>query len=122
MADPSAPKVAFNGITDQQAYGTIGGSIGATWQLAQYFKLTGGLGLTYAQSHLITASDACNPDLGGNPGASGPCRAGGATAPGGTATGVSNPNHRPAIDLPGRRFSVDDTTIVDLWLSGVVMF
>ena len=25
-------------------------------------------------------------------------------------------------DLPGRRFSVDDTLLVDLWLSGTVMF
>jgi len=39
-----------------------------------------------------------------------------------TATGIPNPNHRDAIDLPGRRFSIDDATIVNLWVSGVVMF
>jgi len=44
------------------------------------------------------------------------------SAGGGSATGIPNPNHRPVIDLPGRRFSADDTTLVDLWLSGVVMF
>ena len=74
-------------------------------------------------SHLITAADACNPDFKlGDAGASGPCRTGASTAGGGSPTGIPNPNHRQAIDLPGHRFSVDDTTIVDLWLSGVVMF
>lgn len=123
VADPSASKVYFTGITDQQAYGSFGGAMGATWQAGQYVKFSAGLGLTFAQSHLITAADACNPDFGKtDAGASGPCRSGAASAGGGSATGIPNPNHRPVIDLPGRRFSVDDTTIVDLWLSGVVMF
>ena len=38
------------------------------------------------------------------------------------ARSLRDPNHRPVIDLPGRRFSVDDTTIVDLRLSAVAMF
>ena len=123
VVDPNAAKVYFTGITDQQAFGSFGGSMAVTWQAGQYVKFTGGLGLTYAQSHLITAADACNPDQGnGDAGKAGPCRSGAASAGGGNATGVPNPNHRPVIDLPGRRFSVDDTTIVDLWLSGVVMF
>ena len=121
-ADPAAPKVFFTGITDQQAYGSFGGTLGVTMQAGEYVKFNAGLGLTYAQSHLITASDACNPDVKGGPGTSGPCRAGGASTGGNTATGTPNPNHRQVIDLPGRRFSVDDTTIVDLWLSGTVMF
>jgi hypothetical protein len=121
-ADPNAAKVAFTGITDQQAFGSFGASGGVTWQAGEYVKFTAGLGLTYVQSHLITSADACNPDFKGDAGASGPCRTGAQTAGGGSATGIPNPNHRPVIDLPGRRFSVDDTTIVDLWLSGVVMF
>ena len=123
VVDPNAAKVFFTGITDQQAYGSFGGAMAVTWQAGEYVKFTGGLGLTYAQSHLVTAADACNPDLGkGNAGASGPCRSGAASGGGGSATGIPNPNHRQVIDLPGRRFSVDDTTIVDLWVSGVVMF
>jgi hypothetical protein len=120
--DPNAPKVFFTGITDQQAYGSFGGAMAMTWQAGAYVKFSAGLGLTYAQSHLITAGDACNPDLNGDPGSSGPCRNGAVGSGGGTATGTPNPNHRPVIDLPGRRFSVDDTTIVDLWVSSVVMF
>jgi hypothetical protein len=123
VADPNAAKVFFSGITDQQAYGSFGGSIGATWQTGEYVKFTAGVGLAYAQSHIVTSADACNRDLGTtDPGAAGPCRAGAASAGGGSATGIPNPNHRQVIDLPGRRFSVDDTTLVDLWLSGVVMF
>lgn len=122
VADPNAAKVFFTGITDQQAFGAFGSSAGVTWQAGEYMKFTAGLGLTYVQSHLITAADACNPDFKGDAGASGPCRTGAASAGGGSTTGIPNPNHRQVIDLPGRRFSVDDTTIVDLWLSGVVMF
>lgn len=122
QADPTAAPVYFTGITDQQAYGSFGAATGVTWQAGEYVKFTGGVGLTYAQSHLVTAADACNPDLNGDPGASGPCRSGGTAGTGSNATGIPNPNHRPSIDLPGHRFSVDDTTIVDLWLSGVVMF
>jgi hypothetical protein len=122
VADPNATKVYFTGITDQQAFGSFGGSVGVTWQAAQYVKFTGGLGLTHVQSHLITAADACNPDFKTESTQSGPCRTGTDTAGGGTATGIPNPHHRPVIDLPGRRFSVDDTSLVDLWVSGVVMF
>ncbi len=122
IADPNAAKVFFTGITDQQAFGSFGASAGVTWQAGEYVKFTGGVGLTYVQSHLITAADACNPDFKADAGASGPCRTGAQTAGGGSTTGIPNPNHRQVIDLPGRRFSVDDTTIVDLWLSGVVMF
>jgi hypothetical protein len=122
QVDPNAAPVYFTGITDQQAYGSFGGATGVTWQAGEYVKFSAGFGLTYAQSHLITAADACNPDLKGDAGASGPCRTGGTSAAGGSQTGIPNPNHRPVIDLPGRRFSVDDTTIVDLWLNGTVMF
>lgn len=117
VADPGSSRVYFTGITDQTAFGSFGGSVGFTFQAGEYVKFTGGLGLTYMQSHLITAADACNPDFVGDPAASGPCR-----RAGGAQTGIPNPNHRPVIDLPGRRFSVDDTTLVDLWISGVVMF
>ena len=105
------------GITDQQAYTSLGGRVSATWQAGEYIKFTAGLGFTYNQSHLITASDACNPNFTSDAGAAGPCK-----TSGGTVTGIPNPNERPAIDLPGHRFSADDGTIVDLWISGVVMF
>jgi hypothetical protein len=114
--------VPFTGITDQAAFGSVAFSGTATWQAGEYVKFILGLGITFNQSHLITAADACNPNLGGSaPGASGPCQ----TIQAGnqpTATGIPNPNHRDVIDLPGQRFSADDTAIVDFSISGVVMF
>jgi hypothetical protein len=123
VADPAAQKVYFTGITDQQAYGSFRTSAELTWQAGEYIKFHAGLGLTYVQSHIITSADACNPDFRNDPGTAGPCHQ---NVNGGNGqqpiTGIPNPNHREAIDLPGRRFSVDDTTVVDLWIQGVVMF
>jgi hypothetical protein len=114
--------VPFTGITDQQAFGSLSFSGSATWQAGEYIKFIVGLGITFNQSHLITAADACNPNLGGAvAGSSGPCQAIQAgNQP--TPTGIPNPNHRDVIDLPGQRFSADDTTIFDFSISGVVMF
>ena len=123
VADPQAQQVFFNGITDQQAYGSFSASGEVTYQAGEYVKFAAGLGLTYNQSHLITSADSCNPDFKNDASTSGPCHlavTGGATSQ--PVTGIPNPNHRDAIDLPGHRFSADDTTIVDLWVRGVVMF
>lgn len=68
----------------------------------------------------MTSADACNPNFADNADKSGPCRTVGVGA--GNATGIPNPNHRAVIDSPGRRFSVDDTVITHLWVSGIVMF
>ena len=123
VKDPNSQSVYFTGITDQQAYGSLALSGSATWQAGEYIKFTAGLGLTFNQSHLITSADACNPDFKSDAGAAGPCHSAQSSASQATTTtGIPNPNHRDVIDLPGRRFAVDDTTIVDLWISGVVMF
>jgi len=122
IQDTSVTPTYFTGITEAQAYGSFTLSAAATWQAGEYIKFTLGTAFTYAQSHLITTADPCNPNLGGgSPGAAGPC-----TTPTGfgsnSVNGVPNPDHRDVIDLPGHRFSVDDSTIVDLYVMGVVMF
>lgn len=119
VADQNAEQVYFSGITEVQAYGSFTLSGAATWQAGEYIKFTVGTALTYAQPHLVTAADTCNPNN-STTATAGPCT--GTTAQGSTVQGVPNPDHRDAIDLPGRRFSVDDTTIIDLWVQGVVMF
>ena len=116
VVDPNAESVYFTGITEQQAYGSFTLSTSATWQAGQYIKFTAGGAFTYAQSHLITGADECTPNGNTSIGAAGPC------VQGGVVEGVPNPDHRDIIDLPGHRFAVDDTTIVDLYLMGVVMF
>jgi len=118
VVDPNAENVYFAGITEQAAYGAFTVSSSATWQTGPYIKFTLGAGLTYAQSHLITAADVCTPNGNSNPAAAGPC----VEQSTGVVQGVPNPDHRDIIDLPGHRFSVDDTMIVDLYAMGVVMF
>ena len=61
VASTSLGQVPFTGITDQTAYASIGGHVSATMQAGEYIKFTAGAGLTYDQSHFITAADACNP-------------------------------------------------------------
>jgi hypothetical protein len=123
VADPNAQKVYFTGITDQQAYGSLGLQASATYQVGEYVKFNAGGGLMWNQNHLISAADSCNPDFKGDPGASGPCHGvvnnGVGPQP---VSGIPNPNYRAQIDSPGRRFSVDDTTVISLWVAGVVMF
>jgi hypothetical protein len=118
VADPSQGSVYFTGITDQLPYASLGGRFSVTWQAGEYIKFVSGVGLTYNQSHVITADQACNPSITDEPGASGACRSGGT----GHVTGIPNPNYRPTLDVPGNRFLADDGTLVNLWINGVVMF
>lgn len=123
VVDPQKGKAYFAGITDQQPYGSFTAQTSATWQAGEYVKFQAGFSFTFAQSHLITGADACNPDFKNDVSQSGPCQTA-ASAAGqlGSVTGIPNPNHRAVIDLPGRRYSADDTTILALWVMGVVMF
>jgi hypothetical protein len=116
VADPAAESIYFTGITEQQAFGSFTLSSSLTWQAGQYVKFTAGGGFTYVQSHLVTGADECTPNGNTSIGPAGPC------LQNGTVNGVPNPDHRDIIDLPGHRFAVDDSTIVDLYLMGVVMF
>jgi hypothetical protein len=115
VADPASEKVFFSGITEEQAYGSFTASASATWQAGEYIKFTLGGSFTYAQSHLVTAADPCNPNN-TSLAVAGPC------VSRGVAQGSPNPDFRDAIDSPGHRFSIDDTTILDLWVRGSIMF
>jgi len=110
--------IPFTGVTDVEAHGIFGGRMGFIVQAAQYIRFNLGFGLTHVQAHNITASDACNPDFDPAPGAAGRCRSGGT----GRVTGAPNPNHRPLLDLPGRRFRQAETIIWDAWIAGTIMF
>jgi hypothetical protein len=116
VVDPHGENVYFAGITEVAAYGSFTLSASTTWQAGQYIKFTLGGNFTYAQSHLITAADVCTPNGNTDPGQAGPC------VHDNIVQGVPNPDHRDVIDLPGHRFSADDTTVVDLYAMGIVMF
>ena len=123
VVDSSIPTVPFTGITDQDGFATIGGHTSVTWQAGEYVKFVGGVGVTYAEQHFITSAQFCNPSFTSDAGAAGPCHGvvNGGTGPQ-PVTGIPNPNQRAVIDTPGHRFSADNTTIVDLYIQGVVMF
>ena len=114
---PGTEQIWFTGVTEAQAYGSFLLSASATWQAGQYIKFTAGTSFGYAQPHLVTAADSCNPSIIDKTQA-GPC----VNMNTGAISGVPNPDHRDIIDLPGHRFSVDDTTTVDLYVMGIVMF
>jgi hypothetical protein len=116
-ATASVGNAYFTGITEEQAYGSFSLSASATWRSGEYIKFTVGSAFSYAQSHFVASAPQCLP---GNaePNAAGPCIDPASHA----VRGVPNPEHRDILDLPGRRFSVDDTTTVDLWVASVVMF
>lgn len=122
VADPAAQKVYFTGITDQAGYGSFNALMGITWQAGEYIKFGASGGVRFSESHLVTAGDPCNPNVTADQATSGPCRAGDASSGTQRVTGIPNPNYRAIIDAPTRRFSVDNTVIGTLMLSGTVMF
>lgn len=123
VVDPGSQKIYFTGITDVQGYGTFQASTSVTWQAAEYVKFQVGVAYTREQSHIITADQPCNPDFSGGVQTSGPCRTQrSVSTPLGSATGAPNPNYRASVDLPGRRFRTDDSSLWDAWLNAVVMF
>ncbi|CAN5576003.1 hypothetical protein BH09MYX1_BH09MYX1_64120 [soil metagenome] len=122
VVDPSAQKVYFAGITDQAGYGAFNAMAGVTWQAGEYIKFGASGGVRFNESHLITAGDPCNPNVALDQATSGPCRAGDASTGSQRVTGIPNPNYRAIIDSPTRRFTVDNTVIGTLMLSGTVMF
>jgi hypothetical protein len=120
VADPSSQSAYFNGVTDVSAYMSFQASAQVTWQVGEYIKFVAGGSYTREQSHVITSEEQCDPGIQADVGSAGPCHTGSGSTLG--LAGVPNPNYRPTIDAPGRRFKADDTNLWDAWLMGVVMF
>lgn len=120
VVDPNSQRVYTTGLTDVQQHGIYTFSTELTWQAGEYVKFSLGGAYTLVQSHLITFDQACNPDFSDDVRKSGPCKS--TTSSGYSATGIPNPNYRPTINTPGRRFKVDDSHAFDAWLNATVMF
>jgi hypothetical protein len=99
MNDP----IAFTGITNVEAYAQLGFDAQLAIQAARYVRFALGLGLFWLTPHLITGAPPCNSDVevGRDDPRKGTCTA-----------GIINPAYRPAIDAPGRRFRVEDATLL----------
>jgi hypothetical protein len=124
VANTSSQRVYMTGITDVQQHGLYTVSTQVTFQAGEYVKFNVGGSFTAIQGHIITFDQPCNPDFKKNPGAAGPCHSNSASADGSalSATGIPNPNYRPVIDTPGRRFRLDDASAWDAWVNATVMF
>ncbi len=118
--DPAADlrQVPFFGLTDTQSHAELGMQVGVEIRALRYLRVSLGAAFWYIQPYLITYADACNPNFDID-----------ATDPdhmdarrGTCRDGIINPHHRPAIDLPGQRFRVDEQVRLDIQLSATAMF
>ncbi|MCA9641978.1 MAG: hypothetical protein KC492_14830, partial [Myxococcales bacterium] len=109
VVNPASQKVYFTGLTDVQQHGEYRLSADFVWQAGEYVKFNVGGAYTIVQSHLISFDQPCNPDFANDVGKAGPCRRGDPRQVTPTPTGIPNPNYRAPINVPGRRFKVDDS-------------
>jgi hypothetical protein len=107
------PPVPFTGLTNVEAHADLGLDLQVVMQAARYVRFALGTGFSYLTPHLITGAQACNPDVERIPGdtRAGPCE-----------RGILNPNYRPAIDAPGKRFRLDGQLTLRLSAAAVGQF
>lgn len=125
VVNPQSQKVYFTGLTDVQQHGMYTLKTGVTFQAGEYVKFAAGTAYTATQGHYITFDQPCNPDFNqSDRGRAGPCQSSSTTGATGTqrVTGIPNPNYRPVINTPGRRFRVDDINAWDVFINATVMF
>lgn len=106
--------IPFYGLTDTQSRGRFGTSLFVEMVAARYVRFSAYGGFTYSPSYVITQADACNPNVSGisdTDSRRGTC-----------VSGIINPHHRPAIDLPGQRFRMDDMWTVDIGITATATF
>jgi hypothetical protein len=96
---------AFNGLTDTEAYGTLGGRVTVEVMAARYVTFFLTSGVQWQSAHLITFADECNASVTGGPNDIG--------CPNDT---TANPHYQAAIDAAGRRFGMGNVTHVDIQL------
>jgi hypothetical protein len=112
-------KVPFYGLTDVQSHLKYGFRAGLEMQAAQYVRFNFGFGLGWITAHALTAADACNPHVTDASRSEGYR---GSTCLSKSGSGITNPAHRPTIDLPGRRFWMTSELMIDLYASATAQF
>jgi hypothetical protein len=112
--DSGLVSTPFYGLTDTQSHARIGGQLTLEMQAARYVRFSVSTAVFHSPSYVITQADACNPNespAGADDPRMGTCR-----------SGIINPHHRPAIDLPGQRFRMEGLTQVDVAASITAQF
>jgi hypothetical protein len=98
----------YPGVSDIEAYGSFGGDVGLNVQVGHYVRFRSLFGLTYDAPHFITNASPGIPGSDGRVDSTNPDQA--------------NPLYRDAIDLPGRRFRVEQSQTWRLLVQGAFMF
>jgi hypothetical protein len=96
------------GVTETQAYSTVGGDLALNIQAGRFVRFRGLFGLSADLPHFITFATAGRDRNGDGQVDS-------------TST-EANPAYREALDLPGRRFKVDGSQVWNLSVDGAVVF
>jgi hypothetical protein len=98
----------YPGVSDIEAYGTFGGDVGFNVQVGPYVRFRSLFGLSYDESHFITNASPGVPGPDGRVDSNNPAQA--------------NPVYRESIDLPGRRFRIEQSETWHLVVEGALMF
>jgi hypothetical protein len=99
----------YPGISNIDAYGSFGGDVGFNVQVGKYIRFRALGGLTVDAPHFITDASA-GVDANGDGHVDS------------TSAKEANPTYREAIDLPGRRFRVEESKDWSLFVQGSLMF
>jgi len=99
----------YPGVTDIDAYGSFGGEAGLNIQVGKYIRFRALYGMTFDAAHFIT-----NASAGVDRNHNGIVESGNSNE--------ANPTYRESIDIPGRRFRVEDSRDWHLFVQGSLMF
>jgi hypothetical protein len=100
---------AYPGVSDIDAYGSFGGDVGLNIQVGRYIRFRSLFGVTVDAPHFITnASAGVDSNGDGRVDSSDPKEA--------------NPVYRESVDIPGRRFRVEESKDWRLVVEGSLMF
>ncbi len=125
VVNPGSQRVYYTGLSDVQQHGEYSMMAAITFQAGQYVKFNVGATYHATQGHFITFDQPCNPNFNdSDSGRAGPCSSSSTTGATGVSriTGIPNPNYRPTVNTPGRRFRVDDLQGFDAFVNATVMF
>jgi hypothetical protein len=113
--------ISHPGVTTIENYLSFGGRLGLRGQLGDRAKFTASFELDYDQAHRISWADAGVelPTCTGTPAAGCETANDSVVTPG---TAEVNPLFSRTIDLPGRRYLVDESVTYVLLLGGTIMF
>jgi hypothetical protein len=95
----------FTGLTDTEAFGTLGGRLTLEVKAARYVTFFLSSGVQMQSAHLVTFADECNASVTGGPNGIGCIN-----------DTTANPHYQGAIDGAGNRFGMGNVIHADLQL------